>query len=161
MAGSTSRTTGDAAPAASPVRLDIWLDVACLFKTRSEAKRACEGGKVEVNGEHAKPHRAIREGDRIRISRPFGRHQDVIARIVIDTHVKKSEARALFDDVSPKPTAEEIEGATRLYAQMRVGALRGRKLEGGELVSTGVGGFLQRLHRTSFHVRCWWTAAST
>ena len=94
---------------AEAVRLDVWLDVACLFKTRSEAKRACEGGKVAVNGEHAKPHRALREGDRIRISRPFGRHQDLVARIVIDTHVKKSEARALYDDVTPKPTAEEIE----------------------------------------------------
>ena len=91
------------------VRLDVWLDVACLFKTRSEAKRACEGGKIEVNGEHAKPHRAVREGDRIRISRPFGRHQDVIARIVLDQHVKKAEARVLYDDVTPKPTAEEIE----------------------------------------------------
>jgi ribosome-associated heat shock protein Hsp15 len=91
------------------VRLDVWLDVACLFKTRSEAKRACEGGKVDVNGEHAKPHRVIREGDRIRISRPFGRHQDIIVRIVIDQHVKKAEAKVLFDDVTPKPTAEELE----------------------------------------------------
>ena len=91
------------------VRLDVWLDVACLCKTRSEAKRACEGGKVDVNGEHAKPHRVIREGDRIRISRPLGRHQDLIARIAIDQHVKKVEAKVLFDDVTPKPTAEEIE----------------------------------------------------
>ena len=91
------------------VRLDVWLDVACLFKTRSEAKRACEGGKVAVNGQAAKPNRAIREGDRIRISRPYGRHQDVIVRIVLDQHVKKSEARVLFDDETPKPTPEEIE----------------------------------------------------
>ena len=91
------------------VRLDVWLDVSCLARTRSEAKRACEGGKVEVNGERAKPHRLIREGDRIRIGRPFGRHQDVIVRIVLAEHVKKSEARALYDDVTPKPTAEEIE----------------------------------------------------
>ena len=91
------------------IRVDVWLDVACLFKTRSEAKRACEGGKVDVNGEHAKPNRLIREGDRLRIGRPFGRWQDVIVRIVIDQHVKKSEARALYDDVTPKPTEEEIE----------------------------------------------------
>ena len=91
------------------LRLDVWLDVACLFKTRSEAKRACEGGKVTVNGEHAKPNRAVREGDQIRIGRPYGRHQDVIVRILIDQHVKKSEAKALYDDVTPKPTAEEIE----------------------------------------------------
>lgn len=90
-------------------RLDVWLDVACLFKTRSEAKRACEGGKVEVNGDNAKPNRGVREGDRIRISRGFGHFQDVIVRILIDQHVKKAEARALYDDVTPKPTAEEVE----------------------------------------------------
>jgi ribosome-associated heat shock protein Hsp15 len=91
------------------LRLDIWLDVSCLFKTRSEAKRACEGGKVEVNGDSAKPNRLVREGDRVRISRGAGRFQDVVVRILIDQHVKKSEARALYDDVTPKPTAEEIE----------------------------------------------------
>jgi ribosome-associated heat shock protein Hsp15 len=103
------------------VRLDVWLDVACLFKTRSEAKRACEGGKVEVNGEHAKPHRMVRETDRVRISRGFGRYQDVIVRIVIEQHVKKSEARALYDDVTPKPTAEEIE-ARRIERVYRASA---------------------------------------
>ena len=103
------------------VRLDVWLDVACLFKTRSEAKRACEGGKVEVNGEHAKSHRAVREGDRIRITRPFGRHQDVVVRIVLDQHVKKTEARVLYDDVTPKPTAEEIE-ARRIERVYRASA---------------------------------------
>jgi ribosome-associated heat shock protein Hsp15 len=91
------------------VRLDVWLDVACLFKTRSEAKKACEGGKVEVNGEHAKPHRIVREGDRLRIGRPFGRHQDIIVRIALDQHVRKSEAKVLYDDVTPKPSVEEVE----------------------------------------------------
>lgn len=91
------------------MRVDAWLDVACLYKTRSEAKRGCEGGKVEVNGDHAKPHRALKEGDRVRINRGFGRYQDVIVRILIDQHVKKAEARALYDDVTPKPTPEELE----------------------------------------------------
>jgi len=91
------------------IRLDVWLDIACLFRTRSEAKRACEGGKVEVNGQSAKPNRLLREGDRIRISRPFGRHQDVVVRVLIDQHVPKTQAKALFDDTTPKPTAEEIE----------------------------------------------------
>jgi ribosome-associated heat shock protein Hsp15 len=91
------------------VRLDVWLDVACLFKTRSEAKRACEGGKVEVNGEHAKPHRAVREGDRLRISRGYGRFQDVVVRFLLDQHIPKSDARALYDDVTPQPTPEQVE----------------------------------------------------
>ncbi|HKE83103.1 MAG TPA: RNA-binding S4 domain-containing protein [Vicinamibacterales bacterium] len=91
------------------LRLDVWLDVACLFKTRSEAKRACEGGKIEVNEGPGKPNRAVREGDRIRITRGQGRYQTVIVRIVIDQHVKKAEARALYDDTTPKPTPAEIE----------------------------------------------------
>lgn len=91
------------------VRLDVWLDVACLFKTRSEAKRACEGGKVVVNGASRKAHQIVREGDRIRISRGYGRVQEVVVRIVIDQHVPKAQARALYDDVTPRPTPEEIE----------------------------------------------------
>jgi ribosome-associated heat shock protein Hsp15 len=91
------------------VRLDVWLDVACLFKSRSEAKRACEGGKIEVNGERAKPNRALRESDRIRISRGQGHTQDVIVRILLDQHIKKAEARHLYDDVTPKPSPEQIE----------------------------------------------------
>ena len=91
------------------IRLDVWLDVACLFKTRSEAKRACEGGKVDVNDDHAKPNRQIREGDRVRISRGAGRFQDVVVRIVLEQHVRKSEAKALYDDVTPKPPPEELE----------------------------------------------------
>ncbi|HZI79954.1 MAG TPA: S4 domain-containing protein [Vicinamibacterales bacterium] len=108
------------------MRVDAWLDVACLYKTRSEAKRGCESGKVEVNGDHAKPHRVLREGDRVRINRGFGRYQDVVVRILIDQHVKKSEARALYDDVTPKPTPEEMEvrRAERIFraAQQAAGA---------------------------------------
>jgi ribosome-associated heat shock protein Hsp15 len=92
-----------------PVRLDVWLDVACLFKTRSEAKRACEGGKVEVNGDRAKPHRGVREGDQVRISRGFGHHQTVVIRGVLDAHVRKSDARTLYEDLTPRPTPEEVE----------------------------------------------------
>ena len=103
------------------LRIDVWLDIACLFKTRSEAKRACEGGKVEVNGDHAKPNRVVREGDRIRISRGHGHVQDVVVRIVIDQHVKKAEARVLYDDVTPKPTPEEIE-ARRMERVYRAAA---------------------------------------
>lgn len=91
------------------MRLDAWLDVACLYKTRSEAKRACESGHVEVNGDRAKPHRTLREGDRLRLNRGLGRHQDVVVKVLIEQHVKKAEARVLFDDLTPKPTPEEIE----------------------------------------------------
>ena len=45
----------------------------------------------------------------MRISRGGGHVQDVIVRIVLDQHVRKSEARVLYDDVTPKPTPIEAE----------------------------------------------------
>ena len=69
-----SRDTPGAVPQEpEQVRVDVWLDVACLFKTRSEAQKACSGGKVEVNGQTTKPHRLLRRGDEIRITiEPIG-----------------------------------------------------------------------------------------
>jgi ribosome-associated heat shock protein Hsp15 len=102
---------------ADPVRLDIWLDVVCLFKTRSEAQKACRSGKVDVNGQTAKPNRLLRPGDEIVIGRPYGRKQRVVVRLLADRHVAKARAREMFDDLTPAPTPEEIElrRAERLY----------------------------------------------
>ncbi len=91
----------------APVRLDIWLDVACLFRTRSEAQRACAGGKVHLNGQAAKPHREIKPGDTIDITRPLGRRQRVKVAGTAEKHIPKAEAKALYEDITPKPSPEE------------------------------------------------------
>ncbi len=91
------------------VRLDIWLDVACLFRTRSEAQKACKAGKVEVNGQAAKPHRDVKSGDEVVISRPLGRKQRLVVYAVADKNIPRKEARALYEDLTPPPTPEEIE----------------------------------------------------
>src|SRR5262245_46180473 len=91
------------------VRLDVWLDVACLFKTRSEAQRECKVGRVSVNRLAAKPHRDLRIGDEVVILRPGGRRQIIVVRALADQHVAKAEARTLYEDRTPPPTAEEIE----------------------------------------------------
>ena len=89
------------------VRLDVWLDVVCLFKTRSEAQRAIKGGKIDVNGQAAKPHRVAKPGDVIEITRTLGRRQRVIVRGTTEQHVPKAEARLLYEDVTPPPSPEE------------------------------------------------------
>jgi ribosome-associated heat shock protein Hsp15 len=91
------------------VRLDVWLDVACLFRTRSEAQKACKGGKVDVNGQKAKPHRMLRVDDVIEITRGHGRSQTVRVRVLAEQHLPKAEARELYEDLTPKPTPEEVE----------------------------------------------------
>jgi ribosome-associated heat shock protein Hsp15 len=89
------------------MRLDIWLDVACLFKTRSEAQRALKGGKVDVNGQAARPQRLVKPGDVVEITRPLGRRQRVLVRGLVGQHIPKAEARALYEDVTPPPSPEE------------------------------------------------------
>jgi ribosome-associated heat shock protein Hsp15 len=91
------------------MRLDVWLDVACLYKTRSEAQKACNGGKVEVNGNSAKPHRLVNVGDQLRITRMQNRRQVVVVLALAERHVPKAEARTLYDDRTPPPTPEELE----------------------------------------------------
>jgi ribosome-associated heat shock protein Hsp15 len=94
---------------APSVRLDIWLDVACLFKTRSQAQNACKKGRVEVNGDHGKAHRAVRPGDEIRISLPGGRKRIIEVVELESVNVSKARAKELYIDHTPPPTPEEIE----------------------------------------------------
>lgn len=97
-------------PAGEPdgVRLDVWLDVSCLFKTRSEAQRACKGGKVDVNGQPGKPHRLVRPGDRLEIMRPSGVRQQIVIREVAERSLPRTDARRLYEDRTPPPPPEDV-----------------------------------------------------
>ena len=91
------------------VRLDVWLDVACLYRTRSEAQQACKSGKVSISGVAAKPNRLLRIGDELEIGRPFGRKQRIVVKGLADRHIAKVEAKQLYEDLTLPPTPEEIE----------------------------------------------------
>ncbi|HHH10834.1 MAG TPA: RNA-binding S4 domain-containing protein, partial [Sorangium sp.] len=47
----------------TPVRVDRWLWAARMYKTRSQAHKACAGGHVKVNGDSVKAAKAVRPGD--------------------------------------------------------------------------------------------------
>ena len=91
------------------MRLDVWLDISCLFKTRSEAQKAIKGGKVDVNGQAGKPQKELKLGDELEITRPLGRRQRVVVRGFAEQHIAKAEARKLYEDVTPAPSPEEAE----------------------------------------------------
>lgn len=96
-----------ATPAAE-VRLDVFLDVACLYPTRSQAAAACKGGKVDVNGRAAAPHKLVRIGDTLAMTTAAGRRTFVI-RALAEKHVSKAVARALREETTPPPSPEERE----------------------------------------------------
>ncbi len=54
------------------MRMDKWLWAARFFKTRALAVKACELGRIEANGVHAKPSREVKIGDNLRVKNDGG-----------------------------------------------------------------------------------------
>ena len=79
----------------SPVRLDKWLWAARFFKTRSVAREAVSGGKVQLNGNRAKPGRSVSIGDELRINRGEEEYTITIAEIST-SRGPASVARSLY-----------------------------------------------------------------
>jgi len=83
------------------IRVDKWLWAARVFKTRSLASTACDGGKVDINAEAVKPARRVRAGDRIEVSLPRGRRRILKVVAIGDRRGSAEAARALFEDLTP------------------------------------------------------------
>ena len=91
------------------VRLDKWLQVARVFKTRSQATRACNLNRVRVNGASAKPHKLLKIEDRVEIElRDWTRI--LIVKELRDKPLPKADAARIYEDLTPpKPEQDPIE----------------------------------------------------
>ncbi len=85
---------------AASLRVDKWLWAARFFKTRGLAATACAGGKVDVNDEAAKPAKALRPGDVVKVTVPGGRR---VARVLAlsERRGPPAVARMLYEDLTP------------------------------------------------------------
>lgn len=83
-------------------RIDRWLWAVRVYRTRSDATRACNGGHVTLDGRNVKPAQHVRVGDRVtaRLG-PRERILEVVS--VIDKRVGASVAATCFVDHSPPP----------------------------------------------------------
>lgn len=94
-------------------RLDKWLWAARFFKTRSSAADAITGGKVDVNGDHAKRARPLQVGDRVTVRHPpFV--TEVVVRALSERRGPAVEAARLYEETQASRTAREA-----LAAQIR------------------------------------------
>jgi ribosome-associated heat shock protein Hsp15 len=83
------------------LRVDKWLWAARVFKTRSLAAQACDGGKVDVNDQAVKPAKALRPGDLIRVTLPQGRRRVLKVSALDDRRGPPALARTLYEDLTP------------------------------------------------------------
>jgi ribosome-associated heat shock protein Hsp15 len=88
------------------VRLDKWLWAARFFKTRSLATEAVNGGKVELNGERAKPSKDVKVGDEIRVRLAPYEHV-VNVRALGERRGSAAVAATLYEETEASKTARD------------------------------------------------------
>ncbi len=95
-------------------RLDRWLWAARLFKTRTLAAAAIDGGKVQLNGARAKRGKAVHPGDQLRVRvGPF--EYALVVRAVSERRGPPAAARGLYEE-----TPESRQARERLAEQLRL-----------------------------------------
>jgi ribosome-associated heat shock protein Hsp15 len=95
------------------VRMDKWLWAARFFKTRALAARACELGRIESNGQQAKPSREVRAGDLLHVKNDGGDFQ--------------AEVLALSEIRGPAAVAQTLYRETEASRELRLKVAEERK----------------------------------
>jgi ribosome-associated heat shock protein Hsp15 len=88
------------------LRVDKWLWCARFFRSRGLAQAAVEGGHVQINGERAKASRAVRVGDRLRITRGRERFEVQVTGIP-KRRGPATEARGHYSETPESEAARE------------------------------------------------------
>lgn len=101
------------AGAVAGVRLDKWLWAARFFKTRSLATQEIDKGRIQVNGQAAKPARELHPGDLVEL------RQGPLVRVI--------QVRALSNMRGPAPVAQALYEETPDSIARREEAARQRR----------------------------------
>ena len=105
----------ESAGAPAKLRLDKWLWAARYFKTRSLAKAAIEGGKVQFDGRRVKVSKEIVAGDQLQIRQGWD-ERVVTVTALSDQRRGAPEARLLYEETAESIARREAEAAARKAA---------------------------------------------
>ena len=90
------------------LRIDKWLWAARFYKTRSLASDAVKTGKVQVNGEKAKPSKEITIGDTLIIKQAY------MSKTIVVLHLSTRRGPATVAATLYEETPESIANRERL-----------------------------------------------
>ncbi|HEY8719902.1 RNA-binding S4 domain-containing protein [Pengzhenrongella sp.] len=110
-------------------RVDRWVWVVRMTRTRAQAAAACRAGHVRINGDRAKPATMVKVGDEIRL-RVDGLERIVDVAKIIEKRVGATVAAECLVDRTPPPVPREH---VALIAQRDRGAGRPTKRERREI----------------------------
>lgn len=95
------------------VRLDKWLWAARFYKTRSLATQEIDKGRVQVNGQVAKPARELKPGDLLEIRQAAQSTRTI--KVVALSHVRGPApvAQALYEETAESVARREEQARQR------------------------------------------------
>ncbi|MES2958318.1 MAG: S4 domain-containing protein [Pseudomonadota bacterium] len=109
------------------VRLDKWLWAARLFKTRALAAEAADRGRVDVNGQAAKPARELRPGDTLELRLDAGQRRTLVIRALSSQRGPAPVAQALYEETADSlAERQRIADARRLAPDPAQSITQGR-----------------------------------
>jgi ribosome-associated heat shock protein Hsp15 len=99
------------------VRMDLWLWAGRFFKVRALAKKACERGRIQCNGNPAKAAREVRVGDMLRITNDSGDFE-VEVLLLSDTRGPAPVAQTLYRETDASRVLRQKVAEQRKAMQM-------------------------------------------
>ena len=102
-------------PPLSKVRIDKWLWAARFFKTRSLAKQAIEGGKVQVDGQRVKASKELTLGLLLRIRQGYD-EREVVVTALSEQRRGAPEAALLYQETPASLERRELSAQQRKLA---------------------------------------------
>jgi ribosome-associated heat shock protein Hsp15 len=108
------------------VRLDKWLWAARFYKTRALAAEAADRGRIDVNGQTAKPARELRAGDMLVLRQDGGVKRSVVIRALSAQRGPAPVAQALYEE-----TAESLAERQRIAEARRLAPEPAQAIEQG------------------------------
>jgi ribosome-associated heat shock protein Hsp15 len=98
------------------IRMEAWLWAARFFKTRTLAKKACDLGRIQINGNLAKAAREVRVADMLRVTNDGGEFEiEVVA--LSDVRGPAPEAQKLYRETEASKENRQKVAAERRAAR--------------------------------------------
>jgi len=107
------------------IRFDKWLWAARFYKTRSLCVQAIDAGQARVNGDRAKPARAMRVGESVSI-RKSGIVCEVLITALSDRRGNATDAALLYRETEASAAAREAAQLERRSAELAQPRFAGR-----------------------------------
>lgn len=109
------------------LRADKWLWATRFFKTRSQASKACDGGKIKRDGDAIKPSTPLKPGDLLTIPAHEANYQKEVKVIqIIEKRVSATLAQEAYEDLTDEELVKEAREAARVERIMRQEGDQGR-----------------------------------